>query len=117
MTSLRAPERRPWVLRRPAGELVRALMTGAGLDEVTATLLANRGHVAPESAREHLEPDLKRLHDPALLPGMQAATARLARAVAEGETILIHGDYDVDGVTGTALLVCLMRHLGARVAW
>ena len=48
---------------------------------------------------------------------MEAATARLAKAIEEGETILIHGDYDVDGTTGTTILVRLLRHLDAKVAW
>jgi single-stranded-DNA-specific exonuclease len=48
---------------------------------------------------------------------MAAATARIARAIEAKETILVHGDYDVDGVTGTTLLVRLFRLLGARVEW
>src|SRR5262249_16753664 len=52
-----------------------------------------------------------------LLPGMRAAIERVLRAIERKETILVHGDYDVDGVTGTTLLVRLFRLLGARVAW
>jgi single-stranded-DNA-specific exonuclease len=84
---------------------------------VLAHLLAVRGHADPERARSHVEAGWNELHDPDLLPDMEAATARLEHAVRRGETILVHGDYDVDGVTGTALLVRLFRLVGARVEW
>jgi len=94
-------------------ELVRAHR----LHPALAALLAGRGFVEPERVLGHLDPRLGALHDPALLPGMAAATARLARAIAERETILVHGDYDVDGVTGTALLMRLLALVGARAHW
>ena len=96
-----------------AAELVRAHR----LHPALAALLAARGIHEHERVLEHLDPKLGALHDPALLPGMRAATARLARAIADGETILVHGDYDVDGVTGTALLMRLFERLGARAHW
>ena len=106
-----------WRLRRPdpagAAELVRAHR----LHPALAALLSARGIVAAERVLEHLDPKLGALHDPALLPGMRAATARLARAIERGETILVHGDYDVDGVTGTALLMRLLALVGARAHW
>lgn len=111
-----SPPRR-WVLRQPPQEVVKGLQDGARIENTLAVLLANRGWTDPEAVAEHLRPDLKRLHDPALLPGMAAAQERLARAIEANEMILVHGDYDVDGVTGTALLVRLFRHLGARVSW
>jgi single-stranded-DNA-specific exonuclease len=84
---------------------------------MTSTLLVARGIVDRDAARAHLEPKLSMLHDPARLPGMQAATARIARAIRDRETILVHGDYDVDGVTGTTLLMRLLALLGARAVW
>ena len=57
------------------------------------------------------------LHDPFGLPGMEEACERLARAIRDKENVLVHGDYDVDGVTGTALLTRLLRQVGARVRW
>ena len=57
------------------------------------------------------------LHEPELLPGMEAATERLARARHDGETVLVHGDYDVDGVTGTALLMRILELLDIRCEW
>jgi single-stranded-DNA-specific exonuclease len=94
-----------------------AALEARGIPRLVATLLAARGHRDPAQAEAHLAASPMALHDPALLPGMAEATERIARALQERETILVHGDYDVDGVTGTALLVRLFRLLGARVAW
>jgi single-stranded-DNA-specific exonuclease len=96
---------------------VAALSRALGTSEMTSTLLVARGIVDRDAARAHLEPKLSMLHDPARLPGMQAATARIARAIRDRETILVHGDYDVDGVTGTTLLMRLLALLGARAVW
>jgi single-stranded-DNA-specific exonuclease len=109
--------RPPWKLRAPDPAQVAALARAHGISDVAAALLVVRGIVDPKLAGEHLEPRLNALHDPSLLPGMRAATERVLRAIELGETILVHGDYDVDGVTGTTLLVRLFRLLGARVAW
>jgi single-stranded-DNA-specific exonuclease len=95
---------------------VRAL-EARGHSRLLATLLVLRGHAEPERAEAHLAASPMGLHDPFLLPGMAAATERIARAVRQRETILVHGDYDVDGVTGTALLMRLFALLGARAVW
>jgi single-stranded-DNA-specific exonuclease len=111
-----APSRRPWTLASPSAEPLAALQRLSGVTPLQARLLANRGHLADEACKAHLQQGLE-LHDPMQLPDMQAAVERLHRAVEEGETILVHGDYDVDGVTGTTILVRLLRLLGASVEW
>jgi len=108
---------RTWTLRRPDRAQVDRLVSTLQVPPLVATLLVNRGHAGGEGTARHLSPDLHHLHDPGLLPGMAAATARLGRAIEAGEPILVHGDYDVDGITGTTLLVRLLRHLGADVHW
>jgi len=108
---------RTWELGSVDLDQVRRIARGANVPEAVARLLVNRGHTDPAAVRSFLEASLQGLHDPDLLPDMEPACERLERAVASGETILIHGDYDVDGVTGTALLVRLFRLLGARVEW
>ena len=65
----------------------------------------SRGVDDPDVAREYLRPNLGSLGDPFLFTHMGRAVARVQQAVRNGEKILIHGDYDVDGVTGTVLLV------------
>jgi len=110
-------DRRPWRLRPVDASRRDALERGARLHRVLATLLAQRGHDDPDAIDAFLTCRPDGLHEPRLMPGMDAACARLARAIADGESILVHGDYDVDGVCGTALLVRLLRLVGARVAW
>jgi len=86
-----------------------------GISPVTAAILRVRGHDSVEKVRCFLEPDLCGLRDPMNLPDIVPALERLHRAVVQKEPILIYGDYDVDGVTSTALLVRSLRSLGADV--
>lgn len=83
-----------------------------GVHEVLATVLARRGYEDPEAARRFLAADGE-LHNPFLFPEMQAVCDRLRQAASEGEKICVHGDYDVDGITATALLVKTLRDIGA----
>jgi len=78
-----------------------------------ALLLVRRGVADPEAARRFLRPDPSQLHEPDLLPGMEAATARIAAAVKGRERIAVYGDYDVDGVCGTAVMMRVLAALGA----
>ncbi len=83
-----------------------------GLPAALAALLARRGVTGAEAARAFLEPSLGDLHDPFALAGMARAVERLAAARERGERVAVVGDYDVDGVTGTALLLAVLRHCG-----
>ena len=78
-------------------------------------LLLRRGYHELEPAKLYLKPRLEQLLDPANLAGMAEAVARLDRAIRAGEVILVHGDYDVDGICSAALFTRVLRHLGARV--
>lgn len=80
-----------------------------------AQCLLNRGLSEPEPARRFLQPRLKNLADPFLIPNMDKAVDRLLRALAASESLVIFGDYDVDGVTSTALLVEVFGKLGWKV--
>lgn len=115
--SERRSAQRAWRLRPVNASRRDALERGARLHRVVAHLLAQRGHDDPATIDAFLTCRADGLHAPQLMPGMDAACERLARAVKDGESILVHGDYDVDGVCGTALLVRLLRLVGARVAW
>jgi single-stranded-DNA-specific exonuclease len=106
-----------WRLRPLETGPLADLMRSCGLPEVVAKLLVHRGQGAPDAAQRLLARAPDTLRDPEGLPGMGPACERLSRALDDGETLLIHGDYDVDGVTGTALLVRLFRMLGADVHW
>lgn len=83
-----------------------------GISPRLAPLLARRGIRDPEAARRFLRPSADHLHDPFLLRGMEAAVERLLAARARGEKVAVVGDYDVDGVSSTALLLAVFEHLG-----
>ncbi len=104
-----------WSLRpRPAaagGKLASDLKNSMLL----AQCLLNRGFSEAAVISKFLEPRLQHLADPFLIPNMGTAVARLLRALEGQEEIVIFGDYDVDGVTSTALLTETLRRLGGRV--
>jgi|GEM_PF-191516 single-stranded-DNA-specific exonuclease len=85
-----------------------------GLFELTAQLLVNRGVYTVEEARVFLNGDLNDLWSPYLLRDMGRAVARIRAALDAGEKVLVYGDYDVDGMTATALLVRVLRALGGE---
>jgi single-stranded-DNA-specific exonuclease len=100
----------------PAREDLCGRVAGAlGISSLLAQCLANRGLLEPEPIQNFLQPRLKNLADPMLLPNMGAAVERLLAARERGELLVIFGDYDVDGVTSAALLIESLRALGWRV--
>jgi single-stranded-DNA-specific exonuclease len=84
------------------------------LPEQLCALLARRGYDRVESAKEFLRPGTDHIHPSGGLAGMGAAVTRLAAAMRGGETILVHGDYDVDGICAAALCVRAIRTMGGR---
>jgi len=103
-------------LPKPAdAAAVRTLVAGLRLPEPIAAILARRGYDTPEAAKAFLRPQLQNLHDPWSMADMERAVDRLSQAIDARELLLVHGDYDVDGVCGSALLVRALRELGARV--
>lgn len=103
------------ILPDPPPESVREIARSSGIPDVLARVLFHRGYTSPSEVESYLAPDLTGGHDPSLLTDLPAAARRLRSAVEQGERIRIHGDYDVDGVTATALLVRVLREMGARV--
>lgn len=105
-----------WVMGRPPDpSRVDILETCLGLPRVLCALLVARGHDEPDAAKAFLRPRLDDLHPPETLPDLPLAVARILSAIQKEETILVHGDYDVDGMAGTALLTRWVRRLGGRV--
>jgi len=84
------------------------------LPPLVCRLLLVRGYSATEPVKDFLRPRLQRLHSPHGLPDAAVAVERLERAVRGAETVLIHGDYDVDGICATTLLTRSLRYFGAR---
>ena len=92
---------------------VSRLMTELLLPEPVCRLLVGRGYAEPELAKRYMRPRLEQLQDPAMLFDLPRAVDRIASAVRRGETIFLHGDYDVDGMSSTALLTRVLRGCGA----
>ena len=116
LSALCPPEPR-WVLpeQPPPPELVQHLARGLRLPEALCGVLVSRGITTEDGAKRRLRPLLEHLHPPEGLQDATRAVARLLDAKVRGETILVHGDYDVDGVAAVALYTLWMRRLGHRV--
>jgi single-stranded-DNA-specific exonuclease len=109
------PLRKRWIL--PTGELdpVAAALHGElSLPAPLCALLARRGMSDATAARAYLRPDPAQLHAAAQLAGIGAAVERLAGAIRGGETVLVHGDFDVDGICATALYTRVLTALGGK---
>lgn len=107
---------RTWAI--PAGDAAaeRELSKALGVTPLVARILVARGIADVAAARRFLTPSLERdWADPLEIPGMGEAADRVERALAQGETIAIFGDFDVDGMTATGILTQALRSLGAEV--
>ncbi len=104
-----------WDLQPSDERAAAALSASMGIDPVTARLLCQRGVTTPEQAARFLKPSLDDLHDPYLLAGMAEAVDRILAAIARRERIVIHGDYDADGITSTVILERVIEGLGGNV--
>jgi single-stranded-DNA-specific exonuclease len=104
-----------WSLAPPQPLLAGQLAAQLKIPPLLAQCLLNRGFSEPSAIDNFLSPRLKNLADPFLLPNMAVAVGRLLHARDQNESLVIFGDYDVDGVTSTALLVEVLRSLGWKV--
>jgi len=104
-----------WSFAPPQPLLAEQLSSESKISQLLAQCLLNRGLSEPPAINSFLRPRLKQLADPFRLPNMEAAVARLFVARDRAEPLVIFGDYDVDGVTSTALLVEVLRALGWTV--
>jgi single-stranded-DNA-specific exonuclease len=101
-----------WTYAPLPADAVEALSREAGVNRVLAELLLRAGVSESAAVAGFLDPSLAGLGDPFLLPNLETAAARLHAAIDAGESVVVLGDYDVDGVTSTALLVAVLRHFG-----
>jgi single-stranded-DNA-specific exonuclease len=106
-----------WDVRGYDDAQANTLAAATGLSPVVAGLLIERGVGTEAAVARLLNPSFAHLHDPALMLGMSDAVARVLRAVEQSEPILIYGDYDVDGTTGTVVLRRALSLLGARTGF
>ena len=93
----------------PTETTVAHLKSCLGVDDVIATLLAQRGIDTFEVAKAYFRPHLGQLHDPFLMQDMDKAVARILHAIAQNEAVMVYGDYDVDGTTSVSMLTHFLR--------
>src|SRR5437763_16472980 len=113
----RQKQTRKWIVRQTDPVRAEELSATLGVSPIVAHLLIARGHERVDSATAFLNPSLDQLHDPQLMLGIPDAVSRLLYAIDHQEPILIYGDYDVDGTTGTAVLLRALRMLGATAGY
>ena len=102
-----------WNIGKPEERDV-ALLRSAGYPYLLSTVLAARGVTTPEGAAESLERDRSLTISPMLMRDMDKAVGRIQRAISDGETIAVFGDYDVDGITSTVLLLDYLKSCGVH---
>lgn len=104
-----------WTLVQPEDtSAVFALREALGVSPTVAHLLVLRGIRTFEQARAFFRPDLSQLHDPFLMKDMEIAASRLAEAIRKQETVVVYGDYDVDGATATSMMYLFLRKFGVN---
>ena len=106
----------PWTIESCDAARVRALADALGLSRTTAAVLVRRGYGDVDEARRFLDGALPG-HDPFALGDMRDAVETLRASVRDGRRILVHGDYDADGICATALAVFLLREFGVEPEW
>ena len=106
-----------WTLKpKPEVPKINHLMEVLQVNEVVATLLLQRGIETYEAAKTFFRPSLDDIHDPFLMKDMDIAVARIAKAIANDENIMVYGDYDVDGTTSVALVSSYLKTIYPNVA-
>ena len=103
---------RRWFISRTNPEFLDYLSRAASVSPILAQILINRGIKTPDAARDFLSPGVTALSDPFELPGMACAVERVKEALRRRERVLVHGDYDTDGLTATAIMVLTLRKIG-----
>ncbi len=119
MTAAPSPKKKNkrWIVREPDEARAAQFASELGVSRIVASLLLARGYGNKQSAHDFLNPSLDQLHDPARMLGMSDAVDRLLYAIDHQQPILIYGDYDVDGTTGTAVLLRALNMLGATTGF
>jgi single-stranded-DNA-specific exonuclease len=108
--------RRRWFINRTNPEFVDYLARASSISPFLARILINRGIKTPSGVRDFLTPGITGLSDPFDLPDMRAAVERIKTAAARNERVLVHGDYDTDGLTATVIMVEALRKSGLDVS-
>ena len=103
-----------WRIMPPDRAAAEAVARQFGMSAIAAQVLLNRGVIGEPAVRAFLHPDLNQLHDPSCMPEMTVAAGRIREAVERGRKIAVYGDYDVDGISATAILLRCLALVGAN---
>lgn len=106
-----------WELGEVKESDVERLSHGLGLPRLLARILCSRGFSEIDAAMEFIKPPIEGLHDPFLMADMEVAARRIAYAIRSREIVLVHGDYDADGICAAAMLAKKLSQWGAKVYW
>ena len=94
-----------WLLKNKLTEVADIEIRGKKIPKVIVQILQNRGCDSAEAIEKYFAPSLSDLYDPFLINDMEKAVERIVRAIHKKEKVLVHGDYDTDDITGTALVI------------
>jgi len=108
------PQREKIVMREANGDVVKHLSAELPVPPAIARVLALRGLKTIDACKAFFEPELSHLRDPFLFADMDKAVSRILEAIKKDERMAVYGDYDVDGITATVIMVKALRSLGAR---
>jgi single-stranded-DNA-specific exonuclease len=108
---------RNWLVSKTNPEFLKHLSQQTSISKVLAQVLVNRGMNNADLIKEFLDPSLSKIHDPFLMPDMSTAVERIKMAADRNETVFIHGDYDADGTTATALLISAFKKMGLKTSY
>ncbi len=106
-----------WILKGQSIDASDMEIRDKKIPKIIVQILKNRGYDTPEKIERYFVPSLSDLHDPFLLGGMEKAVNRIIKAIETKENVLVHGDYDADGITGSALVIDNLRKLGLNVEY
>ena len=106
-----------WRLQTPNHQLADKIAKDLGLPPLVALILTTRRITSITQANDYLDCRLENLHPPDNMPDLDKAVTRIVSALEQGEQIAVYGDYDVDGITATALLVHFLSSLDGAVRW
>lgn len=106
---------RKWLVNRTNPEYIEYLSKSASVSPVLAQILINRGLKKPQDIHDFLNAVISNLSDPFELPGLKTAVERIEEALKRNERVLVHGDYDADGLSATAILFHILKSLGLDI--
>jgi single-stranded-DNA-specific exonuclease len=103
---------RRWLVNKTNSEYIKYISKVASVSPAIAQILINRGLKIPVEINSFLNPDISQLSDPFDIQGMRTAVERILTSSRRGEKVLVHGDYDVDGISATAIVLKVLKMLG-----